>query len=248
MKDDHVEIPRWLLDQAMNALESEDRSVRRRAFEAVADYFYLPGDVPLGCADCGATYTEFPLDMTLPDAQWLLINRQYGGVLCASCIVRRAGKLPKAVAVRARIEFAQDDDGVAETQRYHSVNCREQEAQRTREAEALRAGYELGKPSPLVQSGDSSDKAVLKQESVAPLVRSGDPLQALVWQPIETAPKDEFCTVLGHIAISAETRTMHWDPHEGWIKDSSYAMRTHTWKPTHWMPLPPPPAAEQERR
>src|SRR5688500_7081077 len=37
------------------------------------------------------------------------------------------------------------DDGVAETQRRHSENCRRQEAQRQREAEILQAGYELGR-------------------------------------------------------------------------------------------------------
>ena len=109
--DDDVEIPRWLFDQVMNGLESDEQEVRRMAYEAAANYFDLLEEVPLACRDCGATYHEFPLDTTLPDDQWLLINKGYGGVLCASCIVRRAGKLPQAVAVRACIEFAGEDDG-----------------------------------------------------------------------------------------------------------------------------------------
>lgn len=60
----------------------------------------------LGCLDCGAPYSEFPLDTTLPDEQWMMIHSRAGGVLCGSCIVRRAAKLPGAIAIRAVIEFA----------------------------------------------------------------------------------------------------------------------------------------------
>jgi hypothetical protein len=63
--------------------------------------------VALACADCGLLYENFPLDMTIPDDQWLLIFGRSGGVLCACCIVTRAAKLPSVVAVRAQIEFAE---------------------------------------------------------------------------------------------------------------------------------------------
>lgn len=63
-------------------------------------------DNRLTCMDCSAVYEEFPLDTTLPDEQWRRIHPRDGGVLCASCIVKRAAKLPNVVAVRAVIEFA----------------------------------------------------------------------------------------------------------------------------------------------
>jgi hypothetical protein len=70
-------------------------------------------DTPTGlvCADCGLPYQDFPLDTTIPDEQWHAIFGGPGGVLCASCIVKRAAKLPGAVAVRARIEFAHEGTG-----------------------------------------------------------------------------------------------------------------------------------------
>jgi hypothetical protein len=65
----------------------------------------------LRCSDCRLPYSEFPLDTTLPDEQWLRINEgNPGGVLCAACIVRRASRLPGAAAVRARIAFGGDPE------------------------------------------------------------------------------------------------------------------------------------------
>ena len=59
----------------------------------------------LRCMDCSAIYADFPLDTTLPDEQWRMIHDSDGGILCASCIVKRASRLPKVIAVRATIEF-----------------------------------------------------------------------------------------------------------------------------------------------
>ncbi len=69
---------------------------------------------PVRCQDCRLMYVDFPLDITLPDDQWLQINGREGGVLCACCIVRRAAKAG-GIAVRAVIEFAthQADDADA---------------------------------------------------------------------------------------------------------------------------------------
>lgn len=61
------------------------------------------------CADCGARY-PFGMDITLPDDQWELINGGPNGLLCGSCIARRAAKLPAAIAIRARIEFSKPGD------------------------------------------------------------------------------------------------------------------------------------------
>lgn len=68
-----------------------------------------PADV-LRCMDgCGATY-PFPLDTVLPNDQWAAIGGQEQGsdLLCANCIVTRLAKLPGAIAVRARLEVADD--------------------------------------------------------------------------------------------------------------------------------------------
>ena len=61
---------------------------------------------PLTCMDCPKLYRDFPLDSTLPDEQWRMIHNSEGGVLCANCMVARARKLPGAVVVHIRIEFA----------------------------------------------------------------------------------------------------------------------------------------------
>lgn len=66
-----------------------------------------PQETTLRCMDCQAVYSEFPLDTTIPDEQWRLIHNNEGGVLCASCIVKRAAKLPGVVAIRARIDFGE---------------------------------------------------------------------------------------------------------------------------------------------
>jgi hypothetical protein len=60
----------------------------------------------VGCMDCVAVYADFPLDTTLPDEQWRMIHDRDGGLLCASCIVKRGAKLPGVIALRARFEFA----------------------------------------------------------------------------------------------------------------------------------------------
>ena len=61
------------------------------------------------------------------------------------------------------------------------------------------------------------------------------------WQPIETAPKDEW--FLGVHADSKVMITSHW-PHfrsgAWWCATNSNG---ETWAPTHWMPLPEPPHA-----
>jgi hypothetical protein len=66
-----------------------------------------PAAPVLSCEDCRLPYAEFGLDLTIPDDQWAQImpGRGGGGILCASCIVRRLADLPRAVAVRAYVEI-----------------------------------------------------------------------------------------------------------------------------------------------
>ena len=58
------------------------------------------------CLDCGLDYSDFPMDVILPRAQWLEIHPADGGLLCAACIVKRAAKVPRATCIHAIIEIA----------------------------------------------------------------------------------------------------------------------------------------------
>jgi len=58
------------------------------------------------CLDCGLPYEQFPLDVLLPRAQWLLIHPTDHGLLCAACIVKRAAALPGCTVVHATLEMA----------------------------------------------------------------------------------------------------------------------------------------------
>ena len=60
------------------------------------------------CVDCGKPYEDFGLDMVLPDDQWLMVYPEKDGLLCASCIVKRAAKITDAISVRAVIYLGRD--------------------------------------------------------------------------------------------------------------------------------------------
>lgn len=60
----------------------------------------------LCCMDCPKPYSEFGLDLHVPRAQWLAINPNEGGVLCAQCIVNRLAKLPGVTVVHAIAEIS----------------------------------------------------------------------------------------------------------------------------------------------
>jgi hypothetical protein len=55
-----------------------------------------------GCEDCGRPYPH-GLDMVLTKKQWVAIYPEDSGVLCPSCIVNRAARLPGSIAVYAHI-------------------------------------------------------------------------------------------------------------------------------------------------
>jgi len=62
------------------------------------------------CLYCGQDYSKQPLDVVLSKEQWLLLNPDDGGVLCAACIVKRAAELPHVINLSARITFADEFD------------------------------------------------------------------------------------------------------------------------------------------
>lgn len=60
-----------------------------------------------GCFDCGENY-PFGLDMILPDSQWNHIfpegKGEGGGLLCPTCICKRAAKLKDSTVVLCWID------------------------------------------------------------------------------------------------------------------------------------------------
>lgn len=71
----------------------------------------------------------------------------------------------------------------------------------------------------------------------------------MTWQPIETAPKDGtpimlFATAEG---FDAPVVTVGWlTVSRRWIEGTFYPNTPTTLIPTHWMPLPAPPATPAE--
>lgn len=71
------------------------------------------------------------------------------------------------------------------------------------------------------------------------------------WQPIETAPKDEFVLLAGPSGYTTietvfTTGRMCSDYHAGrWIDHANDDLTDWGFNPTHWMPLPKPPAMAQ---
>lgn len=61
---------------------------------------------PFACLECGKLYRDFPLDVVLPDEQWVRVSRRPrgDGFLCAGCIVERAAKLPGVTMAKMVLE------------------------------------------------------------------------------------------------------------------------------------------------
>ena len=59
----------------------------------------------VACYDCGAPYESLGLDVVLPLEQWFLISPtgNDGGILCGSCIAKRASDIPGATAIFATV-------------------------------------------------------------------------------------------------------------------------------------------------
>lgn len=56
------------------------------------------------CIDCGRPYFTCGMDLVLTDEQWRLIHPKRVGILCGTCICRRADKLPGFVRLKATLE------------------------------------------------------------------------------------------------------------------------------------------------
>ena len=71
------------------------------------------------CLDCGRPDEKMPLDTVLTLKQWEWLCPE-GGVLCASCIVVRAAKLPDVINICARVVFVDDYSGDEPGGRFYS--------------------------------------------------------------------------------------------------------------------------------
>lgn len=67
------------------------------------------------------------------------------------------------------------------------------------------------------------------------------------WQPIETAPEDGQCLVWCATDDGGEVMKLPRDKRGFWLYDSEPTFSAPFYiEPTHWMPLPPPPAIDAE--
>lgn len=61
------------------------------------------------CMDCGLPYEEFGADLVVPRKQWLQLHPGDGGLLCATCMLRRVEKeIPDAINITGRITFGSE--------------------------------------------------------------------------------------------------------------------------------------------
>jgi len=66
------------------------------------------------------------------------------------------------------------------------------------------------------------------------------------WQPIETAPHDGTRLLLYREGcIGFWSGAWRGKKVEFWHSDLSRKNEPHAWQPTHWMPLPDPPASPE---
>lgn len=66
------------------------------------------------------------------------------------------------------------------------------------------------------------------------------------WQDIETAPKDEQRVLLfnpDEIGSWCVMVGAHYEQLDGWQYDGQTPRYSNAHQPTHWMPLPSPPAS-----
>lgn len=74
------------------------------------------------------------------------------------------------------------------------------------------------------------------------------------WQPIETAPKDEFVLLAGPSGYTTiktvfATGRMCSDYHVGrWIDHANDDLTDWGFEPTHWMPLPKAPTMQEDKK
>jgi hypothetical protein len=122
-------------------------------------------------------------------------------------------------------------------------------------ADVLRAAFDLRTPFgnlPAETKAAYRKRATAAIEALRPFREAAEAkAREDAWQPIETAPRDGTHVVvharLGHNGKVRRSRrgcfvnVAHFEPSWGWLTSPS----DYQIKPTHWRPLPAPPALEQ---
>lgn len=113
-------------------------------------------------------------------------------------------------------------------------------AARDAEIELLRASLKLWRDA---YETHRHEPLVIAYEATAALATPPAPSP---WRPIESAPKDGTPVLVGWNAGG-------WEPSKCHCEDGVWGHLTHEMgflpcdpQPTHWLPLPPPPAMNQE--
>lgn len=63
------------------------------------------------------------------------------------------------------------------------------------------------------------------------------------WRPLSTAPTDGTCILVSD--ADGDVRQAKWDKPGWWCGYDCYGNDAFVERPTHWMPLPPPPKGEE---
>jgi len=94
----------------VDELPSTSRVVAQKGLEVPMTNPTPPtGEEPavVKCLDCGLPYSQHGLDCMLPRAQWFQVGfKNEGGILCATCIAKRASRISGATVIHMVIEIA----------------------------------------------------------------------------------------------------------------------------------------------
>lgn len=62
------------------------------------------------CEDCGLLYQDFPMDVTIPDKQWIELtgHKEGDGILCGACIILRGAEKYGVARLRFERRMAND--------------------------------------------------------------------------------------------------------------------------------------------
>lgn len=117
------------------------------------------------------------------------------------------------------------------------------------EVEGLAARLEVAASDPMWADHAEVSKRLLAQAAAALQSQAARiaTLEGLGWQPIETAPKDGRDILVSGCSCGPPVRIACWGTgrYLGRVKGREWGWVDHpghTCDPTHWMPLPAPPA------
>lgn len=198
------------------------------------------------CMDCRRRYSDLmACDLVIPRAQWLALNPQDGGVLCANCLLRRAVALPGTVNITGRITTGDDS---LEIYQQASMGASELKT----EAQPVLQGPTREEVARIIDPGafDESIKKVARAHWREHAYAKADSILALLkptspWRPIESAPRDGTWILAFCEPALIPVLLRFCSASDGWTDEiaDSYGSVV-SYRPTHWMPLPALPGGE----